>query len=51
MRSGQAGTPLWVACYSNDVITYVASLGVLREGGDERSDAMRYNRLADPSAP
>jgi hypothetical protein len=47
-----AGTPLWVAGYTNDVFGYVPSLRVLREGGYEGVDAMRRNtRLAGPFAP
>lgn len=42
---------LWVAGYSNDVFGYVPSLRVLREGGYEGRDAMRYTRLPGPFAP
>ncbi len=45
-----AGTPLWVAGYSNDVFGYVPSLRVLREGGYEAGDAMRYYGLPGPFA-
>lgn len=45
------GGRLWVAGYSNDVFGYVPSLRVLREGGYEGGDAMRYTRLPGPFAP
>jgi hypothetical protein len=35
---------VWVAGYSNDVMTYIPSLRVLREGGYEGGGAMRYVR-------
>ncbi len=46
-----AGTPLWVAGYSNDVFSYVPSLRVLKEGGYEATAAIRLTRLAGPFAP
>jgi len=45
------GTPLWVAGYSNDVFGYLPSLRILREGGYEGGDAMRYTPLPGPFAP
>ncbi len=45
------GPPLWVAGYSNDVFGYVPSLRVLKEGGYEGGDAMRYTPLPGPFAP
>ena len=38
------GRAVWVAGYSNDVMTYIPSLRVLREGGYEGGGAMRYGR-------
>jgi hypothetical protein len=38
------GRAVWVAGYSNDVMTYIPSLRVLREGGYEGGGAMRYVR-------
>ena len=35
---------VWVAGYSNDVMVYIPSLRVLREGGYEGGGAMRYVR-------
>lgn len=46
-----AGTPLWVAGYSNDVFSYVPSRRVLQEGGYEATAAIRLTRLAGPFAP
>jgi len=43
--------PLWVAAYSNDVFGYVPTVRVLREGGYEGGDAMRYTPLPGPFAP
>jgi len=43
--------PVWVAGYSNDVFGYLPSLRVLREGGYEGGDAMRYGTLPGPFAP
>jgi len=42
---------LWVAAYSNDVFGYIPSLRVLKEGGYEAGDAMRYTELPGPFAP
>lgn len=41
-------TPIWVAGYSNDVMAYIPSERVLKEGGYEGVGAMRYGNL--PSA-
>jgi neutral ceramidase len=38
------GRAVWVAGYSNDVMTYIPSLRVLTEGGYEGGGAMRYVR-------
>ncbi len=51
LKREHAGAPLWVAGYTNDVFGYVPSLRVLREGGYEGGDAMRYGPLAGPFAP
>lgn len=37
--------PVWVASYSNDVMAYIPSERVLKEGGYEGTGAMRYSRL------
>ncbi len=42
--------PLWVAGYSNDVMAYIPSLRVLREGGYEGARAMIYYGLPSPWA-
>ncbi len=40
--------PVWVAGYSNDVMAYIPSERVLREGGYEGTGAMRYTSLPSP---
>jgi hypothetical protein len=42
---------IWVAGYSNDVFGYLPSLRVLKEGGYEGGEAMRYTELPGPFAP
>ncbi|QDU94884.1 neutral/alkaline non-lysosomal ceramidase N-terminal domain-containing protein [Lignipirellula cremea] len=44
IRSESAG-PVWIAAYSNDVMAYIPSLRVLREGGYEGASAMIYYGL------
>lgn len=51
LKKELAGPPVWVAGYSNDVFGYLPSLRVLREGGYEAGDAMRYTPLPGPFAP
>lgn len=41
-------TPVWVAAYSNDVMAYIPSEKVLKEGGYEGGGAMRYSNLPGP---
>ncbi len=48
---GQAGGPIWVAAYCNDVFGYIPSLRVLQEGGYEAGDMMVYTPLPGPFAP
>jgi hypothetical protein len=43
--------PLWVAGYSNDVMAYIPSLRVLREGGYEGGGAMVYYGLPTVWSP
>ena len=38
-----AGPAVWVAGYSNDVMGYIPSLRVLKEGGYEGGEAMRFS--------
>lgn len=45
-----AGENVWVAGYSNDVMGYVPSLRVRKEGGYEGGDAMRYGSHPGPWA-
>ncbi len=45
------GAPVWVAGYSNDVMTYIPSRRVLEEGGYEGGGAMRYVRSTVHPAP
>ena len=42
---------VWVVGYSNDVMGYIPSLRVLREGGYEGGGAMRYVRSTPPPGP
>jgi len=51
LKSELPGAAVWVAGYSNDVFGYVPSARVLREGGYEAGDAMRYTDLPGPFAP
>lgn len=44
-------TPVWVAGYSNDVMAYIPSERVLKEGGYEGGGAMRYTNLPGPWKP
>lgn len=39
---------LWIAGYANDVMTYIPSLRVLREGGYEAGDAMKWGTHPAP---
>jgi len=39
---------IWVAGYSNDVMTYIRSLRVLKEGGYEGGDAMKWGTHPAP---
>jgi hypothetical protein len=41
----------WIAAYSNDVMAYVPSLRVLKEGGYEGGGAMVYYGLPSPWSP
>ena len=51
LKSELPGRAVWVAGYSNDVFGYIPSARVLREGGYEAGDAMRYTDLPGPFAP
>lgn len=51
LKAELTGRMVWVAAYSNDVFGYIPSLRVLREGGYEAGDAMRYTELPGPFAP
>lgn len=44
-------TPVWVAGYSNDVMAYIPSERILKEGGYEGGGAMRYTNLPGPWRP
>ena len=39
---------VWMAGYSNDVMTYIPSLRVLKEGGHEAGDAMKWGSHPAP---
>lgn len=45
------GAPVWFSGYSNDVMTYIPSQRVLKEGGYEGGGAMRYIRSTPHPAP
>lgn len=51
LKSQLRGIQTWVASYSNDVMAYIPSERVLREGGYEGATAMRYYGLATTWAP
>jgi hypothetical protein len=44
----ELGPPTWVAGYSNDVMAYIPSLRVLREGGYEGANSMVYYGFPQP---
>jgi type 1 glutamine amidotransferase len=44
----ELGPMTWVAAYANDVMAYIPSLRVLREGGYEGANAMVYYNLPGP---
>lgn len=46
-----AGSAVWVAGYSNDVMAYIPSERVLKEGGYEGTGAMRFTNLPNPWRP
>jgi len=48
LKQELADANLWVAAYSNDVMTYIPSLRVLREGGYEAGDAMKWGTHPAP---
>jgi hypothetical protein len=45
------GTPVWIAAYSNDVMAYIPSERILKEGGYEGVGAMRYTNLPSSWRP
>jgi len=50
MQREYRGEPVITAAYSNDVMSYIPSARVLREGGYEPVDSMAYYGLAGPYA-
>lgn len=50
LKREQAAERMWVTGYANDVMAYVPSLRVLREGGYEGGGAMVYYGLPSPWA-
>lgn len=46
-----AGSAVWVAGYSNDVMAYIPSERVLKEGGYEGTGAMRFTNLPNNWRP
>ena len=51
LKSELRGVKTWVAGYSNDVMAYIASRRVLKEGGYEGASAMIYYGLPTSWAP
>ncbi|MEK6233723.1 MAG: neutral/alkaline non-lysosomal ceramidase N-terminal domain-containing protein, partial [Planctomycetales bacterium] len=51
LKKEMTGRSTWVAGYSNDVMAYIPTLKVLREGGYEGGGAMLYYGLPSPWAP
>jgi neutral ceramidase len=51
LKTELAGTKTWVAGYANDVMAYIPSRRVLREGGYEGGGAMVYYGLPTAWAP
>ena len=52
LKAELAGPPVWVAAYSNEVLIYLPSLRVLKEGGYEGGGALLgYTRLPATFAP
>jgi hypothetical protein len=51
LRRELASYPLWVVSYSNDVMGYIPSLRVLKEGGYEGGGAMTFYGRPGPWAP
>jgi hypothetical protein len=47
---GGEDKPLWVAAYANDVVGYIPSLRVLKEGGYEGLEAFYYSTFPTPLA-
>ena len=43
LKKELAGPAVWVAGYSNDVMAYIPSLRVMKEGGYEAGGAMRFS--------
>ena len=48
LKSQRSGKRTWVAGYSHDVMAYIPSLRVLREGGYEGGGSMVYYGLFSP---
>ena len=48
---GGEGRTLWVAAYANDVVGYIPSVRVLKEGGYEGGEAYLRQHLARPASP
>ena len=51
LKAELSGTKTWVAGYSNDVMAYIPSRRVLREGGYEGGGAMVYYGLPTVWSP
>lgn len=51
LRREFAGRRIWIAGYCNDIFAYIPSERVLREGGYEGGEAMRYFGIHGPFQP
>lgn len=51
LKKELAGRELWVTAYSNDVMAYIASARVLKEGGYEADSSMVYYGMPTRWAP
>ena len=51
LKSELSGTTNWIGGYCNDVMAYIPSVRVLKEGGYEAVDSMIYYGMPGPFAP
>jgi hypothetical protein len=51
LKKELAGRPLWITGYANDVMAYIPSARVLKEGGYEADSSMIYYGMPTRWAP